>query len=170
MPLRAFVAVTSIALAAPSAASSQTSTATPPAALLIVSGDVQAALSLSLDDLRRLPPARVEVAEQGGTAAYDGVRVADLLDKAGVPLGSRLHGEALATCVLAGAADGYQVVFSLAELDPAFSSHEVIVAYAVDGAPLPAGQGPLRLVARGDRRAARAVRSVTRLDVIRVRR
>jgi hypothetical protein len=43
--------------------------------------------------------------------------------------------------------DGYQVVFALAELDPAFTSNDIIVADTVDGRPLVDDQGPLRIVA-----------------------
>lgn len=54
----------------------------------------------------------------------------------------------MATLVLAEAADGYRVVFSLAELDSGILESEIIVADTVDGAPLSAQQGPFRLVAR----------------------
>ena len=39
-----------------------------------------------------------------------------------------LRGDAVASYVVASASDGYQVVFSLAEPDPAFSGSEIIVA------------------------------------------
>jgi hypothetical protein len=42
----------------------------------------------------------------------------------------------MATYVLAEAADGYRVVFSLAELDAGIADSEVLVADAMDGTPL----------------------------------
>jgi hypothetical protein len=51
-------------------------------------------------------------------------------------LGSDIRGNAVATYVVASASDGYQVVFSLAELDPAFTGSEVIVADTIDGKSL----------------------------------
>jgi hypothetical protein len=66
----------------------------------------------------------------------------------------RLRGNAVASDVVASATDGYQVVFSLAELDPAFTSNDIIVADTIDGKPLFAYQGPLRIVAPKDSRGA----------------
>jgi hypothetical protein len=44
--------------------------------------------------------------------------------------------------VVAEAADGYRVVFSLAELDPGIRDSDVIVADTLDGTPLDAKHGP----------------------------
>ena len=75
-------------------------------------------------------------------------------------LGTELRGNAIASYVVASATDGYQVVFSLAELDPGFTSNDIIVADTIDGKPLFAYQGPLRIVAPKDARAARSIRHV----------
>jgi DMSO/TMAO reductase YedYZ molybdopterin-dependent catalytic subunit len=61
-------------------------------------------------------------------------------------------------------------VFSIGELDPALSRSEILVADTVDGGPLTAAQGPLRLVVPKDTRGARGVRMLQRLDVVRVKR
>jgi hypothetical protein len=92
-----------------------------------------------------------------------------LLKRAGAPVGTELRGNAMATYVLASAKDGYQVVFSLAELDPGMTSNEIIVADTVDGKPLLDYQGPIRLVAPKDSRGARSIRMVERIDVVRLR-
>jgi hypothetical protein len=60
-------------------------------------------------------------------------------------------------------------VFSLAELDPGFTSNDIIVADTIDGRPLFAYQGPLRIVAPKDARAARSIRMLQRLDVVRLK-
>ena len=70
---------------------------------------------------------------------------------------------------VASAKDGYQVVFSLAELDPALTSNDIIIADTVDGQPLFDYQGPLRIVAPRDKRGARSIRMLQRLDVVRLR-
>ncbi|MDR3749834.1 MAG: hypothetical protein P4M04_17080 [Acidobacteriota bacterium] len=62
--------------------------------------------------------------------------------------------------------DGYKVVFALAEVDPAFATREILVADKRDGKPLDAKEGPLRIVAPGDKRAARWVRQVTTLRIV----
>ena len=54
--------------------------------------------------------------------------------------------------LLVEAADGYKAIFTLAEIDPAFASREVILADKRDGKPLDAREGPFRMVARAIRR------------------
>lgn len=93
----------------------------------------------------------------------------EILKRAGAPLGDALRGDAVASYVLASASDGYQVVFSLAELDPDFTSNDIIVADTVDGEPLFAYQGPVRIVAPNDSRGARSIRMLERLEVVRLR-
>jgi hypothetical protein len=93
-----------------------------------VAGDLRTPRSFSLDELKAMPRKRVEVKDEDGrTLAYEGVLVAEVLKRAGATLGSDLRGNAVATYVVASAADGYQAVFSLAELDPALTGSEVIV-------------------------------------------
>jgi hypothetical protein len=62
----------------------------------------------------------------------------------------------------------HQVVFSLAEVDPAFTGGQIIVADSVDGKPLFDYQGPLRIVAPGDKRGARSIRMLERIEIVRV--
>jgi DMSO/TMAO reductase YedYZ molybdopterin-dependent catalytic subunit len=137
---------------------------------LSVAGDVKTPLSISPAELKAMPRTSVEVKSEDGRAVkYDGVLVGEILRRAGATLGSDLRGDAMATYVLASASDGYQVLFSLAELDPAFTGSEIIVADTADGKPLSANQGPLRIVSPRDARAARAVRMLQRLDVVRLK-
>jgi hypothetical protein len=51
------------------------------------------------------------------------------------PVGRDLSGKAVAKYVHASANDGSEVMFSLAELDPSFTSVGIIVADAIDGGP-----------------------------------
>jgi hypothetical protein len=61
------------------------------------------------------------------------------------------------------------VVFALAEVDPAFAVRDIIIADKRDGKALDAKEGPLRIVAPGDKRAARWIRQVTALRLITIR-
>ncbi len=149
----------------PSAWAQATTTST----VLKVSGDVSTPLSLSAADLKTLTRTRVTVKAEAGDLVFEGVLVADLLKRAGVPLGGDLRGAAIATFVVASAADGYQAVFSIGELDPALTSNEIIVADTLDGKPLAAAQGPFRLVTPKDSRPVRGVRMLERLDVVRLK-
>jgi DMSO/TMAO reductase YedYZ molybdopterin-dependent catalytic subunit len=154
-----------------SVASQSQSAATPaPATTLRIGGDVKTPLSLTPDELKSMPRTQVEIKDEDGRVVkYEGVLVAELLKKAGAPLGSELRGNAVATYVTAVATDGYQVLFSLGELDPDLTSNQIIVADTVDGKPLFAYQGPLRIVAPNDSRAARSLRMLERIDVVRLR-
>jgi hypothetical protein len=96
---------------------------------------------------------------------YEGVVLADLLTKYGAPLGKDLRGPALASYVVATGSDGYKAVYSLAELDPSFHPGDVIVADTMDGKPLDAHSGPLRLVSTEDTRPARGVRNLVSIEV-----
>lgn len=153
--------------AAPASQASAAATVTAPTAL-VVSGDVRTPLSLTAADLKTLPRTRVETKDEGRTVVHEGVLVGELLKRAGVPVGADLRRDAVASYVVASATDGYRVVFSLAELDPGFTSNDIIIADTIDGKPLFAYQGPWRIVAPKDSRGARSIRMLERLEVVRL--
>jgi len=134
-----------------------------------VTGAVKQALTLSANDLAKMPRASVRTTNNGMETVYDGVWLHEVLKKAGVPQGSELRGKALSSYVLAEAQDGYQVVFSLGELDPAFIDNEILLADTANGKPLFGAQGRFRLVVPKDKPGARSVRMLTRLEVVQVR-
>jgi DMSO/TMAO reductase YedYZ molybdopterin-dependent catalytic subunit len=137
-------------------------------ATLAISGNVARPLTLTAQDLKTMPRTTVTLTEEGREVKYDGVLVGELLSRAGAPLGRDLTGAAVATYVVATGKDGYRAVFSLAELDPAFTGSDIIVADTIDGKPLFDYQGPLRVVAPHDKRGARSVRMLQTLDVVRL--
>ena len=94
--------------------------------------------------------------------------MAELLKSAGTPIGEKLRGANMASYILAEARDGYRVVFALPELDPAFTDSTALVAYAANGKPLPDGQGPFRIVAPQEKRSARSIRMVQRIQVVKI--
>jgi hypothetical protein len=108
----------------------------------------------------------VENPHEKKSETYEGVLLQTLLAKAGAPRGHDMRGPAMATYLLAEASDGYRVVFSLAELDADFTDAQVLVADTLDGAPLGANLGPLRLVVPQDKRPARWVRMLKSLTVV----
>lgn len=99
---------------------------------------------------------------------YQGVALADVLHLAGAPAGTGIHGAVLAQAVLATAADGYQAVFALPEIDPAFAPQPILLADRRDGQPLPAHDGPYQLVVPLEKKPARWVRQLTGLRVVKV--
>jgi len=134
-----------------------------------ITGAVKNALTLTVDDLAKMPRASVRTMSNGMETVYEGVWVHEALKRAGVPQGSDLRGKALASYVLAEGQDGYQVVFSLAELDPAFIDNEILLADTANGKPLFGAQGRFRLVVPKDKVGARSIRMLTRLEVVQVR-
>lgn len=129
------------------------------------------AIRIGAEEWGRLPhdTIRVPKTPAGGHApaagAYSGVAMRTLLTRMGVPEGAAIRGEALRLYVVAEASDGYRVLFSLAELDPAFSDTPVLVADRKDGAALDAHDGPVRILAPGDKRPTRWVRNLIRITV-----
>lgn len=134
-----------------------------------VTGAVKQALTLTAEDLAKMPRASVKTVSNGIGTVYEGVWLHEVLKRAGVPQGAALRGKALAGYVLAEAQDGYQVVFSLGELDPAFIDSEILLADSANGKPLIGAQGRFRLVAPKDKPGARSVRMLTKLEVVQLR-
>lgn len=135
-----------------------------------IGGDTTAPLTLSGADLKKMERVTLHVENPHSKKAevYEGVPLAVLLEKAGVPHGERLRGPWMAAYVLAEAADGYRVVFSIAELDSAFLDSSVIVADTLDGAPMGPGEGPFKLVAPHEKRPARWVRMLKSIKVVKL--
>jgi len=139
-------------------------------AVLRVAGNVATPLSLSANDLKALPRRTLKVLNphEKKEETYEGVAVQELLRRAGVPQNEKLRGSAMATYVLAEAADGYSVLYSLAELDSDFQDSEVIVADTMNSLPLGEKQGPFKMVAPHDKRPARWIRMLQSLTVVTV--
>jgi DMSO/TMAO reductase YedYZ molybdopterin-dependent catalytic subunit len=166
------LALSAVSPASPVAARGQAPAGTPSQSQaadgLVINGDVTQPLTLKAADLKSMPRTTVTASEEGREVKYEGVLVGELLKRAGAPVGRDLSGKAVASYVRASAKDGYQVVFSLPELDPAFTSNDIIVADTIDGKPLFDYQGPLRIVAPHDKRGARSIRMLQRLEVVRL--
>jgi len=136
---------------------------------LAVTGDVPTPLSLTAADLAKMPRERVDVGEPAAqTSTYEGVSLQEILKKAGIAFGPGMRGKALAGYVIAEATDGYEVVFSLGELEPDLGAQRVIVADKRDGKALPPDQGPARLVLPADKEGARSVRMLDKLEVVKL--
>ena len=134
-----------------------------------ITGAVKQEVTLTADDLAKMQRASVKTTNNGMETVYEGVWLHEVLKKAGVPQGSELRGKALAGYVLAQAQDGYQVLFSLAELDPSFIDNEILLADTANGKPLFGAQGRFRLVVPKDKPGARSIRMLTRIEVVQLR-
>jgi molybdate/tungstate transport system substrate-binding protein len=85
-------------------------------------------------------------------AGYDGVALRDVVARARPTSGTSVSGVA---------ADGYRVVFTMAEVDTA----SVLVATRKDGQPLPEREGHFRLIVPGDPRPVRWLKQLTTITV-----
>jgi len=94
---------------------------------------------------------------------YSGVELIDLLTNLGVV--DKPHGKDLRLYVVASGSDGYVVVYSIGEITPDLSNSTVIVADAENGKPL-TDDGPLKIVATGEKRPARWVRNLVAIRVM----
>jgi hypothetical protein len=94
---------------------------------------------------------------------YTGVPLMDLLTKLGVP--DKPHGKDFKLYAIAEGSDGYQVVYSVAEINPDIHDGTVLVADSMDGKPI-SDNGPLQLVAAGEKRPARWVRNLGAIRIL----
>lgn len=134
--------------------------------VLTISGEVTKPLTLQAADLKAMPHTDVTGADHDGKEhRYSGVPLSDLLKQAGTTLGGELRGKNLTKYVVVRATDGYEVLFTLPEIDPDFATRTILLADSVDGAPLPAGVGPYRVVVPGEKKPARWVREVNAIEV-----
>ena len=115
------------------------------------------------------PHVTVEVRDHDTPAQFQGVALSTVLSTAGIQLNDKLRGSRMTDVRLVEATDGYKAVFALAEVDPAFATREIILADKRAGKALDVKEGPLRIVAPGDKRAARWVRQVTTLRIVAVK-
>jgi len=117
---------------------------------LQVQGHVERELTLGVSDLQRLAVQRVEDVRQikmaGATGkfgeqkrSYTGVLLRDVLTSA-KPVEKQRH-DLRRSIVVATASDGYQAVFSWAELFLSPIGDGALVIFERDGAPLPESEG-----------------------------
>jgi len=132
-----------------------------------IEGEVKKPLKLTVKDLEKYPSAEVKAKDRDGKEhTFKGTLLSVVLDSAGVTLGKQLRGENLVKYVLVTAADNYQVIYALPEIDPEFTSNTVLLTTHVDGNPLPKGEGPFRLVNPADKRPARWIREIASIKIM----
>jgi hypothetical protein len=125
--------------------------------------------TITAAQISTLPRVTANTVEHGARAVFEGAPLTRLLELAGVPMGDTLRDARLTEVLLVKAADGYKGAFALAELDPAFASRQIILADQRDGKQLDSKDGPFSVVAPGDKRPARWIRQVVRLELIAVK-
>jgi hypothetical protein len=138
------------------------------AAALILAAALTVGATAKVDDalLAGLPTEQATLSVHGKVQQCSGPALAAVLGKLGLPQGESLKGPALKRGIVVHARDGYGVLFSLGELDPATGAEAAIIATQCDGKPIGADLGPYRLVFPGDKRPARDVRQVESIEAL----
>lgn len=118
--------------------------------------------------LAKLKRVTLKVSDHGKDATFEGVALVEVLKLGGVEFGEKLRGKRLTSYVLAEAADGYRVVYAIAEIDPGFTDKQIILADRRDGKELPENARSYQIVTEGEKRAGRWVRQVVKLSIVQV--
>lgn len=130
--------------------------------LRITFGDKSATWTVA--QLAALPHVAVTVYNEHTKAkeTYSGVPLIALLAQLG--MSEHPRGKDLRLYVVAEGSDLYEVVYGSGEITPEVSSSTVIVADSENGKALES-DGPLKLIATGDKRPARWVRNLVAIKV-----
>ena len=131
-----------------------------------ITGEVTTPLTISDAGLQKFKQTTVVRKDRDNKDhSYSGVPLSDLLQKAGVTMGTELKGENLTKYLLVEASDGYQVVFALPELDKSYTDRMIILADQVDGKPLLPADGPFRIIVQDEKKPARCIKQVTKITI-----
>jgi len=138
--------------------------AAPTVTAVTVGGNVSQSLSLTVADLKRYTAHQIDYVppqtehKSGGepTRHYTGCLLRDVL-AAAKPVESKPR-ELRKSYVVATANDGYEVVFSWAELFVSPIGDNAFIVYERDGAPLLDDEGPIALIVVTDMRPVRQVK------------
>lgn len=123
------------------------------------------AVAMSIETLSALPQVERDVSfktSKGVSKAHcKGPLLWDVV-KASKTLDGLDHNKELAKTLLVSAADGYQIAFSIGEIEPDFGNAPILLVLETDGKPLADG---FRIVADGDKRGARAIHDIVKIEV-----
>ncbi|MCC6177397.1 MAG: molybdopterin-dependent oxidoreductase [Chloroflexi bacterium] len=135
----------------------------------VLTGLVEKPKTFTQADLQTYPSVTLTAAFGAGqgfqSGKFTGVQLWDLLQEAKVQLDPARNNDRLRKYVVVTGSDGYDAIFSLAELDPDFGAEIVLIAYAKDGQPLGPSEGMARAVIGTDKRGGRLVSNVVRIEV-----
>ncbi|WP_235012123.1 molybdopterin-binding protein [Caballeronia catudaia] len=126
-----------------------------------LSGAIAHPATYDLAALQALPA----VTRTIGANTYTGVSLWDLINASGIQTSATVKNDLLGFYLVATGSDGYRTVISLGELSPDFGNQPDIVAYSMNGAPLP-GTGFARLVIPNDGKAGGYVSNLVALEVV----
>src|SRR5262249_32145908 len=136
---------------------------------ITVTGTGAQPLLITAADLAQMPRATATTTNGGVETRFEGDWLYEILKKAGVQFGEALRGKALITCVLAEVHDGYEVVFSVGEVNPPITEGQILLADKANDKPLSGDNGAFRISAARDKRAGRSISMLTKLEIVQLR-
>ena len=161
-----------IALSLFGAVGSVAAQATPEATAdaITIIGGAESPVTLTVTDLQAMPTETVDVTYTASGEpqehSFTGTPLLGVLESVGLPWDEEARNPWLGHIVLVTATDGYQVAFGGGELDPEFGNQPIYLAWEMDGAPLPAEDGAVRIVVPGDTKGGRYVSLVESIELI----
>jgi hypothetical protein len=147
----------------------------PPAATATVrvDGALPKSATLTQSDLEKLGATTVSWTSHGQTHQVTGVRIDKVLVHLGFtpgPMGKDVSVKekvkGYRQVLLATARDGFQAVFSCAEVSEGMGPTVALIVWQIDGKPLAADVGPFRIVVTTDGEPARSIRQLSHLHII----
>ncbi len=150
--------------------------ADPTPAQITLTGDVPKPAVFSIEQLEALGPVKASWKDHDAVHEVEGLPLDKLLAQAGFTPGrmgkdvpKREKRAGWKKALRATAVDGYQALFSCAELWDGMGPTRALLIWSMDGKPLPAGAGPLRIVVLTDKEPSRSVYQVTKLEILDLR-
>ena len=138
--------------------------AAPAVADVTIDGAVLHPHHWALSDLKAQPGVVIDLSYQTGHGEehghFTGVPLWRLLSEVGLA-DDKGKNPAIRHFIVATGGDGYSAIFAFGELDPDLEGKSVLVAYERDGIPMP----DLQLVVPGDKKGARYVHDLVRVEV-----
>lgn len=125
-------------------------------------------LSLTVKDMAKFTRREIKakMPHDEKEAVYSGFNLSDILLDAGAKIGKgEIRGKELAAYLLVEAADGYKVIFAIAEIAPEFTDKVILLADTRDGKPLDENNGTWQLIVPDEKKHGRWVRQVVTLKV-----
>lgn len=121
---------------------------------------------ISDEEIAKLKRQSIKAEDHGTSSSFDGVLLSDVLQIAGVKFGETMRGKRLALALLVEAADKYQVVFGLSELDTEFNGKIILLADKREGQLLSEKEGKYRIIVPGEKKQGRWVRQVVSFKIV----
>jgi hypothetical protein len=133
---------------------------------LTLAGEFRRAGTLDTTALARFGVDTMSRDSRGTVTTYRGITLWRLLTEQGIATDSAVKNDALRKVVVATARDGYRIVFSVGELDPALGAARALIAWERDGKPFDPERGPFQLLINDARRPARNIYQLERLEIV----